>query len=76
MREHQMEMYHLEMECMEKLHDQHKDEQYFWHNELMIIPMMSGRGKQMSDLQTSVTNNPIITPVDYKKHQSKIPGNT
>ena len=72
MREHQMEIYRLEMERMEKRREQREDERDRRHHELMMMLMMTVSGKDTNSLNCT-TNNPIVSPFAKKKKQSKNP---
>jgi hypothetical protein len=72
MREHQMEIYRLEMERMEKRREQREDERDRRHHELMMMLMMTVSGKDTNSLNCT-TNNPIVSPFAGKKSSPKIP---
>ena len=62
MREHQMEIYRLEMERMEKRREQREDERDRRHHELMMMLMMTVSGKDTSKSMNCTTSNPIVSP--------------
>eukprot|EP00957_Ditylum_brightwellii_P153725 11700283-Ditylum_brightwellii.AAC.1 len=72
MREHQIEIYKLEMERMEKRHEQCEGKQDCHHHELMMMLMMTVSDKDTNSLNCT-TNNPIVSPFAAKKSSPKIP---
>eukprot|EP00957_Ditylum_brightwellii_P085422 6498408-Ditylum_brightwellii.AAC.1 len=69
MREHQMEIYRLEMERIEKQHEHHEDKHDYHHQKLMMMLTMTVSGKDTNSLNYT-TNNPIVSPFAAKKQSN------
>eukprot|EP00957_Ditylum_brightwellii_P159647 12152173-Ditylum_brightwellii.AAC.1 len=61
-----MEIYRLEMERMEKQHEQHDDKQDCHHHELTMLLMMMVSDRDTNSLNYA-TNNPTVLPFTAKK---------